>query len=163
MMKNNCIRTIFVISLFVISGCTIVSTSFSTAGPTLSEVDISDEFTAEANVTKIIGIDFARLLKVENSQIGAPSGTFSDNLNILNEVPDDVDITYPLDTFIKPFAVTASPHTYALKKLIDENPGYDLIITPKYKLTVNGFPPFYWTENVVVTARLGKIKEELLK
>ena len=40
------------------SSCTIVNTSFPTGAPTLSELDISDEFTAKAEVTKILGFDF---------------------------------------------------------------------------------------------------------
>jgi len=46
----------------------------------------------------------------------------------------------------------------ALQDLLKKNSEYDVLISPKYSRTIDGFWPIYWTETVMVKARIGKIK-----
>ena len=46
----------------------------------------------------------------------------------------------------------------ALQDLLNKNKKYDVLIAPKFSKTIEGFWPIYWTETVMVKARIGKIK-----
>ena len=142
--------------VFGIFGCTIVNTSFPAAGPTLSELEISDEFTTEVEVKKILGFDFERLLKVSNTNIGTPTGSFNGDISGLMLSANTGML--PLNSI----GLSGSTYTYALNKLMNENPGYDIIVTPKFNSKLDGIPPLYWTEKVEVKARLGRVKKNLL-
>ena len=48
--------------------------------------------------------------------------------------------------------------SYALYRLIKENPGYDVVIYPQYETKRKVIPIFYSKITVRVTARLGNIK-----
>ena len=145
------------------TSCTISNTSYPTSGPTLSELDISEEFTATAKVQKIIGVDWSRLVNSVNTSIGLPQGSLDGDL----ENAADALMAQEMEAkdFLKiigSFSIKSSTYTYALQKLIAENPGYDVVISPKFDARVNGIPGIYVTETVTIKARLGKIKAELL-
>tara|TARA_B100001564_G_C20214024_1_gene478627 strand:- start:84 stop:557 length:474 start_codon:yes stop_codon:yes gene_type:complete len=143
--------------VLTMSSCTIVNTSFPTGSPTLSELDISDEFTAKAEVTKILGFDFQRLFGYTNSSIGGPAGSLDGDLSGI--MLAQTTGTLPLNSF----GINAPGYTYALNVLMSENPGYDVIVNPKFDVKIKGLPGLYVTEEVTVTSRLGKIKSNLLK
>ena len=46
----------------------------------------------------------------------------------------------------------------ALQDLLNKNKEYDVLISPKFSKTTEGFWPIYWTETVMVKARVGTIK-----
>ena len=48
--------------------------------------------------------------------------------------------------------------SYALYNLMQENPGYDIVIYPQYEVKRFIIPVFYAKRTAKVTARLGKIK-----
>jgi len=153
-------KLILLSSVFIVltmSSCTIVNTSFPTGSPTLSELDISDEFTATAEVSKILGFDLQRLLGYTNSSIGGPAGNLDGDLTGIMVASATGAI--PLGSF----GVSAPGYTYALNVLMNENPGYDVIVNPKFNVKIKGIPGLYVTEEVTVTSRLGKIKPNLLE
>ena len=94
---------------------------------------LSDQVSGEAVVTKVFGIDFARLFNVKAGQfktpvIGVP-GITSDNM-------------------------------YAIYDLMEKYPGYDFVMYPQILTTTEGVPGIFTTTNVKVTARLGKLKKK---
>ena len=66
-------KILFFISLYIfVSGCTMVNHSIPTSMIYLSDLNISDEVWGQAKSTKILGIDFQRLLKrnIESANVG---------------------------------------------------------------------------------------------
>lgn len=125
-------------------GCTIVTTSYPTTNLNLSDLEISDTFEGSAESQKVFGLDFDRLTKAEGSSIGLP---IYGNSGL------------PIPTI----SIGLPVYNYALNDLIKNYPGYDVIINPKFSVKIEGFPPFYKKEHVIVKARLGKIKAELVE
>jgi len=106
------------------------------------DLDITDNRTASATVTRIIGIDFERLLSVN-------SGNFSKN-----------GIASAFAVPVLGAEIVSSDQAYALRALIDENNGteYDMVLYPRFKRTTTSFIVFTKTETTV-TAKLAKIKK----
>ena len=111
----------------------------------MDDFTLSDQVSAEATSTKIIGIDFTRLhLKEGGTVTGGPN---------------QMSISFPV------FGNVVSNRTanYALHKLMKDNPGYDVIFYPQYEITVTkpllglGFLTKISTVNV--TCRLGKLNK----
>ena len=147
-MKN---ITLILITVFIFfSGCTMVNHSITTPVIYLSDLDISDEVWGQAKSVKIFGIDFSRLLKrnIESANIGMST----------SEIP----IIGPEITGIPAFQSVGltiiNTESLALQDLLKKNSEYDVLISPKYSRTIDGFWPIYWTETVMVKARIGKIK-----
>ena len=143
--------TLLLITVFILfSGCTMVNHSITTPVIYLSDLDISDEVWGQAKSVKIFGIDFSRLLKrnIESANIGMST----------SEIP----IIGPEITGIPAFQSVGltiiNTESLALQDLLKKNSEYDVLISPKYSRTIDGFWPFYWTETVMVKARIGKIK-----
>ena len=104
-----------------------------------NDIELSSQLTAEAVVTRVLGIDWQRLFgKVE---VGTTPFTA--------EIP-----------IIGSFVTTGA--NYALYKLMQENPGYDVVVYPQVesyrKAPVLGTDLFSKT-TYKVTARLGKLKK----
>ena len=143
--------TLLLITVFILfSGCTMVNHSITTPVIYLSDLDISDEVWGQAKSVKIFGIDFGRLLKrnIESANIGMST----------SEIP----IIGPEITGIPAFQSVGltiiNTESLALQDLLNKNKEYDVLIAPKFSKTIEGFWPFYWTETVMVKARIGKIK-----
>jgi|TARA_B100000809_G_scaffold47447_1_gene42090 hypothetical protein len=143
--------TLLLITVFILfSGCTMVNHSITTPVIYLSDLDISDEVWGQAKSVKIFGIDFSRLLKrnIESANIGMST----------SEIP----IIGPEITGIPAFQSVGltiiNTESLALQDLLKKNSEYDVLISPKYSRTIDGFWPIYWTETVMVKARIGKIK-----
>ncbi len=148
------LRTIILMTTaFVLfTGCTAVNKTMREPNVLLElEMDdftLSEQVTAEATSTKIIGIDWQRLLKQETGYV---QGGGSIMINLAS-IP--VLGTYVIDQ-------TAN---FALYEMMMANPNYDVVLYPQYETTVErpllGLGFIMKTTTVKATARLGKLKSE---
>ncbi len=108
-----------------------------------NDFNFSDQVTAEAKTTKILGIDWARLFK---KKVGDTNG----NANVVS-----IPVVGNL--------LVDRTSEYALYNLMENNPGYDVVFYPQYEKKV--VKPFLGlgfivkTSTVKATARLGIINE----
>jgi hypothetical protein len=116
----------------------------------LKDLDISDEVWGQAKSVKILGFDFNRMFKrkIETATIGM--GTTG--IPIITSKFDPTTSTQSAGLTI------IDTENLALQDLLNKNKEYDILIAPKFSKTIEGFWPFYWTETVMVKARIGKIK-----
>jgi hypothetical protein len=143
--------TLLLITVFILfSGCTMVNHSITTPVIYLSDLDISDEVWGQAKSVKIFGIDFSRLLKrnIESANIGMST----------SEIPSIGPEITGIPAFQSVGLTIINTESLALQDLLKKNSEYDVLISPKYSRTIDGFWPIYWTETVMVKARIGKIK-----
>lgn len=107
---------------------------------------LSEQVSASASSTKILGIDFERLF---SKKTGTIEGGGLTNISLAN-IP--VVGNFVLDR-------TAS---YALFELMKNNPGYDVVFYPQYATQIArpflGLGFIYKKTTVQTTARLGKLK-----
>lgn len=145
-------KILFFISFYIfISGCTMVNHSIPTSMIYLSDLNISDEVWGQAKSTKILGIDFQRIFKrnIESANVGLSTTSiplFSPTGSIGIPAIQSIGVTV-IDT-----------ESLALNDLLNKNKIYDVLISPKFSKTTEGFWPIYWTETVMVKARIGTIK-----
>ena len=143
-------KILFFITLYIfVSGCTMVNHSVPTSMIYLSDLNISDEVWGQAKSTKILGVDFKRLMKrnIESANVGL--STTSIPLITANIGP----------TAVQTIGLTIiDTESLALNDLLNKNKEYDILISPKFSKTTEGFWPIYWTETVMVKARVGTIK-----
>ena len=147
-MKN--MSLYIIVTVFLMSGCTMVSHSIVTPEINLSDLDISDEVWGQAKSVKILGFDFNRMLKrkIETATIGM--GTTGMPI---------ITSKFNPETSTQSAGLTIiDTENLALQDLLNKNKEYDILIAPKFSKTIEGFWPFYWTETVMVKARIGKIK-----
>jgi len=111
-----------------------------------NDFTLSEQVTAEATETKIIGIDFSRLftrktgVAAGNSAIAIP----------LSSIPAIGSLMFNRVT------------NYALYALMQNNPGYDVVFYPQYETKIRrpiGIGFFYKITTVKTTARLGKLNK----
>jgi hypothetical protein len=111
----------------------------------LDDFTLSEQVSAEATSTKIVGIDWQRLFKQET---GYTQGGGSMMINLAS-IP--VVGNYVIDQ-------TAN---YALYEMMMANPNYDVVIYPQFETTVErpllGIGFILKTTTVKATARLGKL------
>ena len=139
----------FITILLFVSSCTMVNHSVSTPIIYLSDLNVSDEVWGQAKSTKVLGIDFQRLLKrnIESANVGLSTTSIPINVeNIGAPAIQTIGISI-IDT-----------ESLALNDLLNKNKEYDVLISPKFSKTTEGFWPIYWTETVMVKARIGTIK-----
>ncbi|MCI5055786.1 MAG: hypothetical protein MRY83_06735 [Flavobacteriales bacterium] len=109
-----------------------------------NDMEVSDQKSAEASQTKIIGIDFARLFKAESASISS-----------LGYVGIDQTSSIPIvGSYITPTTV----QNYALYNLISGEQGYDFVLYPRFEENTKGIPFIFTTTKSKVTAKLGKLK-----
>ena len=147
-MKN--MSLYIIVTVFLMSGCTMVSHSIVTPEINLSDLDISDEVWGQAKSVKILGFDFNRMLKrkIETATIGM--GTTGMPI---------ITSKFNPETSTQSAGLTIiDTENLALQDLLNKNKEYDILIAPKFSKTIEGFWPIYWTETVMVKARIGKIK-----
>ena len=145
--------TLFLITIFILmSGCTMISHSIVTPEIQLKDLDISDEVWGQAKSVKIIGFDFDRIFKrkIETATIGMATT----NIPIISS---DFDYTETTAAQILGL-IFIDTENLALQDMLNKNKKYDVLIAPKFSKTIEGFWPIYWTETVMVKARIGKIK-----
>ena len=139
--------------LLLIGVATIMATSCTTMRSSLEtpknhvefnkeDFEFSERVTGKATQTLILGIDFERLFKEEYSEIDKPAA-----------------ISIPIIGNLVSFPTVSN---YALYKITQENPGYDVIFYPSYE-TKTSKPiiglPIYIKKESTVKARLGKVKK----
>ena len=139
-----------IVTVFLMSGCTMVSHSIVTPEINLSDLDISDEVWGQAKSVKILGFDFNRMLKrkIETATIGM--GTTG--------IPIITSKFNPETSTQSAGLTIIDTENLALQDLLNKNKEYDILIAPKFSKTIEGFWAIYWTETVMVKARIGKIK-----
>jgi hypothetical protein len=108
-----------------------------------NDMDVSDQKTAEATSTKILGIDFARLFNKE-------SGNFNSE-GYVGVVKGQIPV---VGIIINPTRV----QNYALYNLFKSEPSYDFVLYPRFEQETKGIPFIFTTTKAKVTAKLGKIK-----
>ena len=112
---------------------------------TMSDFSLSDQFTAEATSTKIVGIDFSRLYLKEEGEITGGPNQMSISIPVIGNV------------------VSNKTANFALYKLMQENPGYDVVFYPQYETSVvkpvMGIGFIKKISTVKVTCRLGSLNE----
>ena len=145
--------TLLLFTVFILfSGCTMVSHSIVTPEIQLKDLDISDEVWGQAKSVKIIGFDFNRMFKrkIETATIGMATT----NIPIISSEFDFNETTAAQILGL----IFIDTENLALQDLLNKSKEYDILIAPKFSKTIEGFWPFYWTETVMVKARIGKIK-----
>jgi hypothetical protein len=147
-MKANKFIWLLLLGVFSISGCTTINKTMREPNVVVKLVrdnfTLSDQVTAEATSTTILGVDWNRLKLNKTGNIDNGAGAFS-----LASIPVIGDI-----------CVDKTANN-ALHELMEKNPGYDVVMYPQYDTkTVKpaGIGFFYKITTVKVTARLGKLK-----
>lgn len=110
------------------------------------DFDLSEQVSAEASTTLILGIDWKRLRNKQTGEV--ERGVVPISLAMIPVIGNIVaDMTA----------------NYALYNLMQANPGYDVVFYPQYETTVErpilGIGLFKKVTTVKTTARLGKLKE----
>tara|TARA_X000000368_G_scaffold418171_1_gene416878 strand:- start:174 stop:560 length:387 start_codon:yes stop_codon:yes gene_type:complete len=128
----------------------MVNHSVSTPIIYLSDLNVSDEVWGQAKSTKVLGIDFQRLLKrnIESANVGL--STTSIPIFTVGNIGAPAVQTIGISII--------NTESLALNDLLNKNKEYDVLISPKFSKTTEGFWPIYWTETVMVKARIGTIK-----
>ena len=124
------------------------------------DFEYSPQVSAEATSVRVFGIDWQRLFSWESGTIETEASSQLSQIAIGgNAVSDNgfgtVTAVIPV---VGDFA-KGKVSSYALHSLMQENPGYDIVIYPQYEKKTFIFPIFYSKRTVKVTARLGKVKE----
>jgi hypothetical protein len=150
-MKNFTFKSFLFIGIVIatLSSCTTLNHSMrepnTRVNLTKSDFTLSDQVTATATSTKIIGIDFKRLLNKTTGEVQGGSAL----LNIAN-IPVIGNV------------VIDKTANYALYELMKNNPGFDVVFYPQYETTVKkpilGIGFLTKTTTVKTTARLAKLK-----
>jgi len=152
--------------IFLMSSCSITNQSMKMPNHYIefykADFEYSKQVTAEATSVRILGIDWARLFKWESGEI---EGEVQNKVNIntsafLSDLELIDNLTGGLATSIPVIGNYAKGKisSYALYNLMQENPGYDIVIYPQYEVKRFIVPVFYSKRTAKVTARLGKIK-----
>lgn len=151
----------FLLTMF--AGCSVSSHTMKSPNYHIefykSDFDYSPQLTAEASSVKILMIDWKRIfgwktgeLNSDRFQSATQDISVSGNI-VANPVLGAVSAVIPiLGDYGK-----GKVSNYALYNLMNENPGYDVVVYPQYETKKFVFPLFYSKTKVQVTARLAKI------
>ena len=166
-------KIIFIILSIFISGCAINTYTTNELDNRLSltidNLDISPQFSAEAEVLNILGIDFARLFNKKTDIPGVYSGyhtaTYGASAIISSYSNKSIESGFKfissaediISRVIGPLGGSEAS-TYAFNNLLEAFPDYDFILYPKIEENTIGIPFLITKTKVKVTARLGKIK-----
>lgn len=147
-MKKSALQVlVFVAALAMFSSCTSMSRSMRDANTRVelkkSDFTLSDQVSAEATSTKILGIDFGRLFMKKAATVeGGAMAISLASIPVVGNLLEDK---------------TAN---YALYELMNNNQGYDVVFYPQYETKVVkplGLGFLIKTTTVKTTARLGKL------
>ena len=165
-MKSNTFILLFAFatSHLFFSGCSISNQSMKYPNYHIEfykgDFEYSPQVKAEATSVRILMIDWQRLLTWQSGQIDLegkdePLDNVVVNSNIVTgNIVGGISALIPvMGDYMK-----GRVASYALYNLMEENPGYDLVIYPQYKTKKFIIPFFYSKRTVEVTAGLGKIK-----
>ena len=113
---------------------------------TKNDFTLSEQFTAEARSTIIVGIDWSRLFMKKTGTINKDGGAARISLASLPVIGN---------------VLSDKTSNYALYELMNNNPGYDVIFYPQYEVQVSkpilGIGFLMKKTTVKTTARLGKL------
>ncbi|MBU3743675.1 MAG: hypothetical protein FGM61_03890 [Sediminibacterium sp.] len=149
MKKPNILLSTLIVGAVFLSSCTSINKSMREPNVRVelnrNDFTLSEQVTAEAQSTKIIGIDFARLFMQKTGTVtGGSIGISLASLPVIGNV------------------LTDKTANYALYELMSKNPGYDVIFYPQYETKVIkpilGIGILTTITTVQTTARLGKLK-----
>ena len=179
-------KIIFIILSIFISGCAINTYTTNELDNrltlTIDDLDISPQFSAEAEVLNILGIDFARLFNKKTDTYGATTSSYGATTSSYS----NKSIEYSIDAVGTTTSSSSNKSiesgfkyisfyediisrvlgplggseasTYAFHNLLEAFPDYDFILYPKIEENTMGIPFLITKTKVKVTARLGKIK-----
>ncbi|MDA3822155.1 MAG: hypothetical protein PF450_06030 [Bacteroidales bacterium] len=134
------------------SSCTAVSKTMrephSRINLELSDFTLSEQVSADASSTKIIGVDWERFFKQETGVVQGGSSLLID----IASIP-------VMGSFV--FDQTSN---YALYEMMMQNPDYDVVMYPQFETTIErpilGIGFIMKKTSVTAKARLGKLKSE---
>lgn len=150
-MRKRLLKTFLIIGIAIstLTSCTTINKSMKSPNTRLelnkTDFTLSDQVTAEATSTTIIGIDFNRLLMKK-------TGNIEENSELINFASIPVLGNY----------LSNKTANYSLYEIMKNNPGYDVVFYPQYETKIE--KPFlglgFLTKitTVKTTARLGKLK-----
>ena len=132
--------------LLLLSSCTSLKTTMKEPNVNFElyadNVELSQQVSAEATSTRIVGIDWSRLFSTTTGVVEGPVPSLASIPVIGNYV-------------------TGTTANFALYELMEANKGYDIIFYPQYSIKVErpiGIGFLYKIETVSVTGRLAKMK-----
>ena len=129
-------------SLFFTTSCTMKMNGMSDANAQLnltsSDVTISETKEARATEKLIFAVDWKRLFKKEIGEVRKRGGSFS----------------LPIISGSTSFSRAES---YAIYKLLKENPEYDAVLYPQFSGQAKGFLPIFMKTDVTVKAKMVKV------
>lgn len=138
-MKKSTLQSLFVLlfATVLFSSCSSLNTSMREPNMLVqfdkADFELTEQMTAEASSTKVLGVDWSRLFSSQEGTIGASASVFGS----------------------QPGNATSKD---ALYNLLAANPGYDVIFYPQYEIHKKSFI-FFSKTTVKTTAKLGKITE----
>ncbi len=142
------------VGTLALSSCNLGKNYISDANAVLNlkrdDLEISKPITAEVSQTLIFGIDFKRLFKADLGYISqSMSGTYKGGA-----IGNTVSIPF-IGSYIDKTSLVES---YAIAKMMNDNPGYDCVIYPKYMQKTKNILGIYKKTTGKLELRLGKIK-----
>ncbi|MFP4555372.1 MAG: hypothetical protein ACLFNU_00755 [Bacteroidales bacterium] len=164
-MKRKTFLNLLIIALVgLFSSCSISNHSMKTPNYHIefykADFDYSKQVEAEATSTRILGVDWQRLFNWKSGEIESENqNEQKQNISISgNVIVDPIIGTISAIVPVLGDIGKGKVSSYALYKLMQKNPGYDVVIYPQYETKRFIIPIFYSKRTVKVKARLGKIK-----
>jgi hypothetical protein len=147
---------------FLFSGCSVSTKSMKSPKYHVefykTDFNYSQQVSAEATSVRVLGIDWRRFFNWNNGTIKSDmSPENSGGLHSISVASDGFAGAITFAPSVVGELMKGKTASYALYKLMQENPGYDVIIYPQYEMKKKGFPLIYTKTKVKVKARLAKI------
>ncbi|MDD2549573.1 MAG: hypothetical protein PHD00_05680 [Bacteroidales bacterium] len=156
---------ILLIFTLLLTSCSVTDRTMQTPNYHIeyykADFEYSEQVVAEATVTRILCIDWSRILGWKTASISNSTDAPSAGIPVALSASIPVEpIVGMVSTVIPVFGHKAKGkvRSYALHNLMAENPGYDVVIYPQNETKMFIFPLFYSKRTAKVTARLAKIK-----
>jgi hypothetical protein len=165
--KITCSIAAIVLAVFLLSGCSVSTKSIKSPNYHVEfykkDFEYSKPVSAQATSERILGIDWARFFNWNNGSIDSDL----QKSRVYTPVPSvsmagsGETVSFGVNNFIAPVVgnvIKGNTSAYALFNLMEQNPGYDVIMYPRFEMNKKGFPLIYTKTTVHVTARLAKVK-----
>ncbi len=150
-MKKNILKSFFLTGIVIatLTSCTSLNHSMrepnSRVNLNKSDFTLSDQVTASATSTKILGIDFERLFMKKTGVVEGGAAISLASVPVFGDLLSD------------------KTSNYALYELMTSNPGYDVVFYPQYETKVSrpilGIGFIIKNTTVKTKARLGKLNK----
>ena len=150
-MKKNILKSFFLTGIVIatLTSCTSLNHSMrepnSRVNLNKSDFTLSDQVTASATSTKILGIDFERLFMKKTGVVEGGAAISIASVPVFGDLLLD------------------KTSNYALYELMTSNPGYDVVFYPQYETKVSrpilGIGFIIKNTTVTTKARLGKLNK----